>query len=84
MTGFDISLATINEWNAQRRLVRAYIDFENDPVLEGDLLANAGYTPKQLTEFLKVFVQISREFRDYLIQNDGAGNDDAASTPTST
>lgn len=71
MTGFDISKDAINEWNRQQRLVRAYIDHENDPILEADLLANAGYSERQFTEFLKVFVQLSVEFQSYLREVDG-------------
>lgn len=70
MTGFNLTAESINTWNQQNRLSRAYLDSDNDPILEADLLANAGYSPEHLTEFLKVFVQMSLTFRNYLQQAD--------------
>ncbi|MEL7297588.1 MAG: YbjN domain-containing protein [Pseudomonadota bacterium] len=66
MTGFDIDVADINDWNRRQRLTRAYLDHENDPILEADLLANAGYSAQQLTEFLAVFVEMSLRYREHL------------------
>ena len=39
-------------------------------LLEADLLANAGYTRKQLMEWLSVFDSAAREFRQFLDEND--------------
>ena len=71
LTGYSISNDVINEWNKTRRLSRAYIDDDNDPVLEADLLANAGMTPKQITEWVTVFIGSAEAFRDHLDENDG-------------
>ena len=70
VTGYDIDAETINEWNRTRRLSRAYLDDENDPILEADLLANAGYTEEQFLEWLEVFVWVTSEFRQFLVEND--------------
>ena len=70
LTDYDVGIDDMNEWNRTRRLTRAYIDDENDPILEADLLANAGYTAKQLSEWVSVFDGISRAFRDYVAERD--------------
>ncbi|MEM7762621.1 MAG: YbjN domain-containing protein [Pseudomonadota bacterium] len=72
MTGFDVDVADINDWNRRQRLTRAYLDHENDPILEADLLANAGYNAKHLTEFLAVFIEMSLRYRDHLREVDRA------------
>ncbi|MFK8052524.1 MAG: YbjN domain-containing protein [Woeseiaceae bacterium] len=66
MTGFSLTADDINRWNQVHRLTRAYLDSDNDPILEADLLANAGYSPAQMTEFLKVFVQQTVDYMQYL------------------
>ena len=70
LTDYDVDIGDMNEWNRTRRLTRAYIDDENDPILEADLLANAGYTARQLSEWVSVFDGISRAFRDYVAERD--------------
>jgi len=70
LTGYVISKDTINEWNKNKRLSRAYIDDENDPVVESDLLANAGYSPEQLVEFVNVFDIVARDFRQFVTDYD--------------
>jgi hypothetical protein len=72
LTGYVISDRAINEWNKTRRLSRAYLDDDNDPILESDLLANAGITPKQITEWVSVFVSSAQAFRQHLNENDEA------------
>lgn len=74
LTGYVISDRAINEWNKTRRLSRAYLDDDNDPILEADLLANAGMTPKQITEWMSVFVGSAQAFRQHLNENDQAGD----------
>lgn len=71
-TGYALTPGNMNEWNRTRRLSRAYLDAENDPVLESDLLANAGYSEAQFLEWFKVFNYIALEFRQFLIENDQA------------
>jgi hypothetical protein len=70
LTGFDVSVDAINQWNQSRRLSRAYLDSVNDPVVESDLLANAGYSDEQFVEFVNVFDVIAREFRQFVTDND--------------
>lgn len=70
LTGYVVDNDDMNAWNRTKRLSRAYIDDENDPILEADLLANAGYTEEQFLEWLEVFNFSAREFQQFLIEND--------------
>lgn len=70
MTGYSVTPEDMNEWNRTSRLSRAYIDDVQDPVLEADLLANAGYTSQQLIEWVSVFDMSARDFRSYLNEHD--------------
>lgn len=66
LTGFEVSADDMNEWNRTKRLSRAYIDDVDDPVLEADLLANAGYTAEQVTEWISVFDLSARKFHQFV------------------
>jgi hypothetical protein len=70
LTGYSISNEAINDWNKNQRLSRAYLDDDNDPVLEADLLANAGMTPRQITEWVTVFIGSAKAYREHLNEND--------------
>ncbi len=69
-TGLKLSYEQINEWNRTKRLSRAYLDSDKDPVLEADLLANGGITQKNITEFFKVFIGSVKVFKTFLQTND--------------
>lgn len=70
ISGPRISYRDINTWNRTRRLSRAYLDSDLDPVLEADLLANGGLTGENVTEFFKVFNGSVMQFRDFIIEHD--------------
>lgn len=72
ITGITISLDDINGWNRDRRLSRAYIDAEQDPVIESDLLANAGINDEMITEFIEVFVDSTSAFRIFIQEHDSS------------
>ena len=61
-----ISYEDINEWNRTKRLSRAYLDSDQDSILESDLLANGGLTNKNVTEFFKIFVASGKAFKEFL------------------
>ena len=70
VSGIKVDYKTINEWNRTKRLSRAYIDRVNDPVIEADLLGDAGLTAKQLIHFTKTFADVTvPKYRDYLLEN---------------
>ncbi|GHA81905.1 hypothetical protein GCM10009069_01230 [Algimonas arctica] len=56
----------MNTWNRTKRLSRAYIDLEGDPVVEADLLADRGITRVQFANFMTVFQTTVSQFRDFV------------------
>jgi len=70
ISGAKVTYEDINEWNRTKRLSRAYLDSDKDPILEADLLANGGLTPKHVTEFFQVFVISVRAFRKFIMEHD--------------
>ena len=73
LTGYELTVADLNEWNRTKRLSRAYLDSVDDPVLEADLLANAGFTPRQFLEWLEVFIYSATEFRAFIAERNRGG-----------
>ena len=69
LRGVAVSSQVINEWNRTKRLSRAYLDQDLDPVLESDLLSDAGLTRSQVVRFVQVFVQATRLYEVFLIEN---------------
>ena len=70
VSGIKVDYKTINEWNRTKRLSRAYIDRVNDPVIESDLLGDAGLTAKQLIRFTQTFSDVTvPEYRDFLLEH---------------
>lgn len=70
--GAKISYEDINEWNRTKRLSRAYLDSDNDPIIESDLLANGGLTIKHVTEFFRIFTVSARSFREFIVEHDNS------------
>jgi hypothetical protein len=52
----------INEWNKQHRHSRAYLDDDQDPVLESDLLSDGGLSPEKLQVFVRTFQASAEQF----------------------
>lgn len=66
-TGYNVTAFDLNDWNAQKRLSRAYIDGVKDPVIESDLEGSEGLTQAQLLQFVKVFIESSvPAYREFL------------------
>ena len=58
-----LPLQTINEWNSSQRFGRAFLDKENDPVLEMDVdLDDGGVTPLLFIDNLEFWVSILPKF----------------------
>lgn len=70
LSGAKLDYRDMNTWNREHRLSRAYLDDEMDPVLEADLLANAGLSRRHVTEFFSVFRQSADAFRKFVIAAD--------------
>ena len=58
-SGIKLTPEQINEWNRTKRLSRAYIDQEGNPVLESDLITDGGITEQNLIAFVKTFTAVS-------------------------
>lgn len=69
-TGRKIDFEGINIWNRTKRLSRAYIDKDGDPVIEADLLSNGGMMDEKVVAFIKIFFQSVRGFVVFLDKAD--------------
>ena len=68
-----LAFEDINEWNRKTRLNTAYIDEEQDPVMESDLLANAGINEAIVKEFVGLFVHsFGPDFRRFVSERNRA------------
>ncbi|MCS7080242.1 MAG: YbjN domain-containing protein [Chloracidobacterium sp.] len=64
--GQRMTLSRINEWNRAKRFAKAYLDDENDPVLESDYELTGGVTEQNIKEWMKTFVYFAKEFQKYM------------------
>ena len=83
ISGVELTLGDVNEWNREYRLSRAYMDQDGDPVLEADLLANAGLNEEMVREFVKVFIDSSMRYRMFVMKHDRSEDEVPASPPAS-
>src|SRR5436305_795324 len=51
----QLSLKLINNWNKSKRYSRAFLDNDNDPILESDLDLSGGATAGTIKEYLRTF-----------------------------
>lgn len=72
------SAALINQWNAERRFTKAYLDKENDPVLEMDVLFTGGRMGREaFAEHLAAYTDGLAAFEKHV----GWGEDAPEQTP---
>ncbi len=69
LTGIAVVADVVNEWNRTRRLTRAYLDSERDPVLESDLLSDSGLSRPMLARWVQVFVQGAGLYHAFLLDH---------------
>ncbi len=60
------SLSTINEWNKEHRFTRAYLDGDNDPVLESDIDLTGGVTQENVDEFVRTFFASLVQYKKHI------------------
>ena len=70
-SGYDlktnIGLEKINEWNRGKRFGRAYLDKENDPILEMDLdLDDGGISPLLFADNLEFWTSVLSAFEKHI------------------
>jgi hypothetical protein len=69
--GYDLKatpgLARINEWNRTKRFGRAYLDKEEDPILEMDVdLDDGGVSPMLFTDNIEFWVSVVSDFEKFI------------------
>ena len=64
--GVRASVNRINEWNRTHRFSRAYIDKDNDPVLESDLDFAGGVTLDTIKNFITLFESSAKAYKEFL------------------
>ncbi|MES2137300.1 MAG: YbjN domain-containing protein [Pseudomonadota bacterium] len=70
-SGYDFAqplpLETLNEWNKSERFGRAFLDKENDPILEMDVdLDDGGVPPLLLIDNLEFWTSILAKFEKHI------------------
>jgi hypothetical protein len=70
-SGYHLStsptLAVLNEWNRMKRFGRAYLDKENDPILEMDVdLDDGGLSPALFIDNIEFWASILGEFERHI------------------
>ncbi len=60
-----VSLDTINTWNREKRFSRAYLDSDNDAVIESDLDLEGGVSNEAIDEFIRTFRNSLGNFAKY-------------------
>jgi hypothetical protein len=70
-SGYDFNtplpLETINEWNRSQRFGRAYLDKENDPILEMDLdLDDGGVAPLLFIDNMEFWTSVLGRFEKHI------------------
>ena len=64
----DTSLKKINQWNAEKRFSRAYLDDDDDPVIELDLDLEGGITQERLIDFITTVRVSVSQFRKHIYE----------------
>jgi hypothetical protein len=70
-SGYDLDhalpLETINEWNRSQRFGRAYLDKENDPILEMDVdLDDGGLSPALFIDNIEFWASILGNYEKHI------------------
>lgn len=70
-SGYDfdhvLPLETLNEWNRSQRFGRAFLDKENDPILEMDVdLDDGGLTPLLFIDNIEFWTSVLPKFQKHI------------------
>ncbi len=65
-SGRKVTLSRINEWNKGKRFSRAYLDDDNDPVIEADIELTGGVTERNVKEWMKTFAVSLTTFKKHI------------------
>ena len=65
--GDQVSLESVNEWNRTKRFGRAYIDDENDPILEMDVdLDDGGVSRMLFIDNIEFWESVLPQFEEHI------------------
>jgi hypothetical protein len=62
----DVNLAMINRWNREHRFSRAYLDDEDDPIIEMDVNLEFGVSRRNFDDTFGVWSAILSSFASYV------------------
>lgn len=65
-SGQEITLAAINKWNTEKRLSRAFLDSDNDPILKMDINLDYGVTRQNLEDSFEIWEKTLGAFEEAL------------------
>lgn len=70
-SGYDVrvpvDLPKLNEWNRTKRFARAFLDKENDPILEMDVdLDDGGLSPALFIDNIEFWASVLGDFERYI------------------
>lgn len=63
----EVTLADVNAWNMDKRFSRAYLDEENDPMIEMDVNLEYGVHPDNLDDTFDLWLSLMNQFKKKLI-----------------
>lgn len=64
----NTTCAKVNQWNADKRFSRAYLDDDDDPVIELDLDLEGGITQERLIDFITTVRHSVAGFRKHIYE----------------
>lgn len=67
-SGYDVSQAQIADWNSSKNYSKAYLDDENDPILEMDIVMSPGMSPAAFERALGLWKKALRDFRKEVLK----------------
>lgn len=65
-SGGRVSASRINEWNRTKRFTNAYLDKDDDPVIQADLDFEGGVTGESILRFIAMFAQSVEIFAEHI------------------
>ena len=68
--GFDMAngleMSSVNDWNTRKRYGKVYLDDENDPYIEMDMMVGTGMSRALFEENLSVWDRMISDFKDHI------------------
>lgn len=68
VTGDNVTLDKVNEWNRTKRFSRAYVDSDGDPNVEWDIDLEGGVSLGAVREGIRTFGLVIDEFKGFFMR----------------